>query len=58
MSETQSHRKRYADLLETIASKGPDCFYKGAIANTTIRIIQAAEGTMTLDDLANYRAGS
>lgn len=49
-------RKRYADTLETIANKGPDAFYNasGAIARTTIAALQAANGTMTVQDLANY----
>ena len=47
-------RKRYADTLETIARKGGDAFYTGAIANTTIKALRAANGTMTLEDLANY----
>lgn len=47
-------RKRYANTLETIAQEGPDAFYKGPIAEATIRALQAANGTMTLDDLANY----
>jgi len=47
-------RKRYANTLETIANKGPDAFYNGAIAETTIAALQAANGTMTLEDLANY----
>ncbi|EKG12698.1 Gamma-glutamyltranspeptidase [Macrophomina phaseolina MS6] len=47
-------RKRYADTLETIANKGPDAFYTGAIANATISALQAQNGTMTLDDLKNY----
>ena len=47
-------RKRYADTLETIANKGPDAFYHGAIAETTIAALKAANGTMTLKDLANY----
>lgn len=47
-------RKRYANTLETIANEGADAFYKGAIANYTIGAIQAANGTMTMDDLANY----
>ena len=51
-------RKRYADTLEAIANKGPDAFYTGAIAETTIAALQAANGTMTLDDLANYTAVS
>lgn len=47
-------RKRYADTLETISEEGADAFYKGPIAESTIAALQAANGTMTLDDLANY----
>lgn len=47
-------RKRYANTLETIANEGADAFYTGAIARTTIDAVQGANGTMTLDDLANY----
>ena len=47
-------RKRYADTLETIATQGAGVFYKGAMADTTIAAIHAANGTMTADDLANY----
>lgn len=49
-------RRRYADTLETIANEGPDAFYVGAIANSTIQTIQAHNGTMTIDDLKNYTA--
>lgn len=47
-------RKRYADTLEQIAYKGPDAFYNGAIARTTIAALKKANGTMTLEDLKNY----
>ncbi|RVX73408.1 hypothetical protein B0A52_03050 [Exophiala mesophila] len=47
-------RKRYADTLEAIATQGPDAFYTGPIAETTIAALQAENGTMTLDDLKNY----
>ncbi|KAF7118642.1 hypothetical protein CNMCM5793_008180 [Aspergillus hiratsukae] len=47
-------RRRYADTLETIANKGPDAFYAGPIAETMINALQAANGTMTLEDLRNY----
>ena len=47
-------RKRYADTLEAIAERGPDAFYTGPIANATINALQAANGTMTLEDLKNY----
>ena len=47
-------RKRYAATLETIAERGPDAFYTGPIANATIQALKAQNGTMTLEDLANY----
>ncbi|GLA89218.1 hypothetical protein AtubIFM56815_003690 [Aspergillus tubingensis] len=47
-------RKRYAATLETIANEGPDAFYSGSIAKTMIDAVQKANGTMTLEDLANY----
>lgn len=49
-------RKRYADTLETISIEGPNAFYspKSAIAQATIAALQGANGTMTLEDLANY----
>ena len=47
-------RRRYADTLELIAKYGPNAFYEGPIANATIKALQAAGGTMTLDDLKNY----
>ena len=47
-------RKRYADTLETISKHGADTFYTGPIANATIQALQAANGTMTLEDLKNY----
>ncbi|KAL4811069.1 nucleophile aminohydrolase [Aspergillus unguis] len=49
-------RKRYANTLETIAKEGPDAFYSGPIAEATIKALQAANGTMTLEDLKNYTA--
>ncbi|KAG9244483.1 gamma-glutamyltranspeptidase [Calycina marina] len=47
-------RKRYANTLESIAEYGPDAFYTGDIANTTITALQKSNGTMVLGDLANY----
>ncbi|KAL4979621.1 nucleophile aminohydrolase [Aspergillus desertorum] len=49
-------RKRYANTLETIAAEGPGAFYSGPIAEYTIKALQAANGTMTLEDLRNYTA--
>ncbi|KAF5686650.1 heterokaryon incompatibility (het-6OR allele) [Fusarium circinatum] len=47
-------RKRYADTLETIASKGAGAFYEGSIADATIRTLKQKKGIMTTDDLKNY----
>ncbi|CAG8927634.1 unnamed protein product [Penicillium salamii] len=47
-------RHRYADTLEAIGKRGPDAFYSGPIAESMINAVQAANGTMTLDDLKNY----
>lgn len=51
-------RKRYAATLQKIAEEGADAFYSGAIADATIATLQAANGTMTLEDLANYTIAS
>lgn len=48
-------RKRYADLLKTVSREGPDLFYAGKIANATITTIQLANGTMSLQDLEDYK---
>lgn len=47
-------RRRFADTLETIAQVGPQAFYEGPIAESMIRAVQAANGTMTIEDLKNY----
>ncbi|KAI1826893.1 gamma-glutamyltransferase [Xylaria intraflava] len=49
------YRKRYAETLQTVAEKGADAFYMGAIANATIDTIQSNYGTMTLEDLTSYK---
>ncbi|KAI1271494.1 gamma-glutamyltranspeptidase [Xylaria sp. FL0933] len=50
------YRKRYAETLQKVAENGADVFYTGEIAEATIATIQQNNGTMTLDDLANYEA--
>ena len=47
-------RKRYAATLEAIAEGGADAFYSGPIAENMIKALQAANGTMVLEDLRNY----
>lgn len=48
-------RQRYANTLEKIALDGPDVFYNGAIAETTISALQKVKGTMTPKDLKEYQ---
>lgn len=47
-------RTNYSRTLSSIASEGPDVFYKGPIADSIIRKIQAEGGIMTNEDLENY----
>ncbi|OKL62532.1 hypothetical protein UA08_02420 [Talaromyces atroroseus] len=49
------YRTRYADTLEFIANQGSDAFYSGPIAETMIQAVQAANGTMTMEDLQAYK---
>ena len=48
-------RKRYADTLETISLNGADVFYKDFMASTMVAAIYGRNGSMTVDDLRNYR---
>jgi gamma-glutamyltranspeptidase/glutathione hydrolase len=48
-------RKRYANTLETIAEHGADVFYTGAMANATVRAVNAANGSITMEDFENYK---
>jgi gamma-glutamyltranspeptidase/glutathione hydrolase len=41
--------------MEKIAVHGPDVFYTGDMAQSMIDLIQADNGTMTMDDLKNYK---
>lgn len=41
--------------MEKIAINGPDVFYTGEIAQSMIDLILADNGTMTMDDLKNYK---
>jgi gamma-glutamyltranspeptidase / glutathione hydrolase len=41
--------------LELIAQHGSDAFYKGEIAESIINTIQTTNGTVTLEDMANYK---
>ncbi|CAG5920624.1 unnamed protein product [Menidia menidia] len=48
--------EKLADTLEMIANHGADTLYTGRIAVDLIRDIQEAGGTLTLQDLASYKA--
>ncbi len=45
-----------ADTLESIAIRGADEFYRGAIAQAIVDTVRRAGGTLTTDDLAEYAA--
>jgi gamma-glutamyltranspeptidase/glutathione hydrolase len=50
---------RQPELAETLvryARGGPVAFYKGEVAEKIVAEVQAAQGVMTLEDLASYRA--
>ncbi|GAA97095.1 uncharacterized protein L969DRAFT_53991 [Mixia osmundae IAM 14324] len=49
-------RPALARTLRTVADKGADAFYKGAIAHSIVETTRAAGGILTKADLANYKA--
>jgi gamma-glutamyltranspeptidase/glutathione hydrolase len=51
-------RKRYAQTLKAVAKGGADAFYTGPIAEATIAAIRASNGSMTLEDLRDYKIRS
>ncbi|KAI4194829.1 MAG: hypothetical protein LQ350_007542 [Teloschistes chrysophthalmus] len=46
--------KRYADTLEEIGRSGAGSFYTGEMAAQTVEAVRQANGSMTLEDLADY----
>jgi len=46
----------YAATLRTIASEGADSFYRGSLARRIAADLQANDGLITYEDLAQYRA--
>lgn len=45
-----------AKMMRLIAEKGPDVFYRGEIADLIIAGMEAGNGYLSKEDLANYRA--
>jgi len=45
-----------AATLDLIAQKGADGFYKGEVAQKIADAVQAADGMITTDDMANYKS--
>lgn len=45
-----------ARTMELLARQGPDGFYRGPVAEAIVAASRAGGGTLTLDDLASYRA--
>jgi len=52
---TISKRPRLAKALQRLAAEGPDYFYKGEWAHHFVDAVNATGGSMSLDDLAQYR---
>ncbi|KAJ6625664.1 gamma-glutamyltranspeptidase [Mycena sp. CBHHK59/15] len=48
-------RTNLSRTLATIASEGPDAFYKGPIADSLIRKVRAGGGILSHADLENYK---
>ncbi|QDS72722.1 hypothetical protein FKW77_003691 [Venturia effusa] len=48
-------RERYADTLEKIADYGADAFYNGQLAEDLVKAVNANNGSMTVEDLKNYK---
>ncbi|KAJ4354499.1 uncharacterized protein N0V89_006236 [Didymosphaeria variabile] len=51
-------RKRYAKTLRAVAKGGADAFYTGEIAEATVRAARATNGSLTLEDLRDYKIRS
>lgn len=49
-------RERYANTLEEIANTGVDSFYTGKLAKQIVATLRATNGTMTVSDIADYKA--
>jgi len=45
-----------ADTLKAVSSQGVDGFYSGKIAELIVKQVQTLGGSMTLEDLASYKA--
>ncbi|KAJ7783168.1 gamma-glutamyltranspeptidase [Mycena metata] len=48
-------RTNFSRTLATIASEGPDAFYKGPIADALVRKVRETGGILSHADLENYR---
>ncbi|KAF7361903.1 hypothetical protein MVEN_00534900 [Mycena venus] len=48
-------RSNYSRTLATIASEGPDAFYKGPIADSLVKKIRETGGVLSHADLESYR---
>ncbi|KAL7787758.1 gamma-glutamyltranspeptidase [Trichoderma ceciliae] len=48
-------RKRYADTLQKVSENGSEIFYSGEIAKAIVDYVQRTGGSMTVQDMANYK---
>lgn len=56
LGSTTCNLTNLARSLETIGAEGADAFYKGSLAQSIIKDLNAAGGRHTLSDLKNYKA--
>lgn len=56
LGQTKCDLSALATTLTTIARKGPDAFYRGALAKSIVADLEAAGGRHTLADFESYRA--
>ena len=49
-------QRELAQTMQALADDGPDCFYRGRIAEQIVAEMQAGGGFLTRADLAGYRA--
>ncbi|GBB98511.1 hypothetical protein RclHR1_03250005 [Rhizophagus clarus] len=47
-------RTNFSETLELISKNGSEVFYRGSIAKSIVKTIQATGGIMTLEDLSNF----
>ncbi|MDC0660882.1 gamma-glutamyltransferase [Leisingera sp. SS27] len=56
LGQTRCDQSALAVTLATIAARGPEAFYSGALANKIVGDLRAAGGRHSIEDFSGYRA--